>query len=279
MQIIESKGSSLRRKSTRNLLDPEDVPNPRDAIMHRKKKVLRKTNLITGGPLADAEYVLESTFSSKKEACIYFPKLPRSVIPSGFVIVPCLNVPGVRAKYDLEVYCSEKFELNLIPESESKAIAGSWAPELCGGSHLNPDWKKNPKFSLKLRPTSKSALGEDGQEKFYSVRIALCRHGSAWRSKERKDTVGCMISFYIFISRGNELIEIYSAPFSPTSEVCTEDDFKLQPLKKGEEYVIMPTTNAPGIRGNFILSVMCEQEFLFSGTKDRSSAKMNRGNA
>lgn len=259
------------------MLDPEEAPDPRDAILQRKKKVLRKTNLISGGPLADAEFVLESTFSSKKEACIYFPKLPRSVMPAGFVIVPCLSMPGTRAKYDLEVYCSEKFELSIIPESESKVVAGSWAGELCGGSHLNPDWKKNPKFTLKLRPTSKSLLGVDGQEKFYSVRIALCRHGSAWRNKERKDTVGCMISFYIFISRSNDLVEIYSAPFTPTSEVCTEDDFKLQPLKKGEEYVIMPTTNAPGIRGNFILSVMSEQEFIFSNLKDRSNTKLNRG--
>jgi hypothetical protein len=124
-------------------------------------------------------------------------------------------------------------------------------------------------------------LDSDGQERFYNVRISLCRHGSNWRNKERKDTVGSMISFYVFISKNNDLVEIYSAPFSPTSEVCTEDEFKLQPLKKGEEYVIMPTTNAPAVHGNYILSVMCEQEYIFTILKDKasSSSGKNRSNA
>jgi hypothetical protein len=267
--LIESKGSYLKKKSSLNLLDPEEALSKRDSILLKKKKVLRKTSLITAGPLADAEYVLESTISSKKEACIYYSKLPRSFVPTGFVIVPSFADPGVRGKFDLEVYCSEKFELSLIPDSESRVLAGTWTEALSGGSHLNPNWKKNPRYSLKLKATSKSQLGPNGEEREYSVRIALCKHGSSWRRKERKDTVGSMISFYVFVSRNNDLIELYSAPFVPTLEVCTEDDFKLPPLRKGEEYVIMPVTNAPDVHGNFILSVMCEQEFLFTAAREK----------
>lgn len=234
--------------------------------------MLRKTSLLAGGPLADAEYVLQSSFCSKREACIYFPKLPRAFVPTGLVIVPCLNQLGAKAKYDIEVYCSEAFDLTLIPDAQSKVLAGAWTESLSGGSHLHPSWKKNPKYSLRLKNTSKSLLGEGGQERQYGVRIALCRHGSAWRNKERKDTVGCMISFYVFVSRNNEQREVYAAPFVPTSEVCTEDDFKLAPLKKGEEYIIMPTTNAPGVHGNFVLSLMCDQEFIFGPLKDKSSS-------
>lgn len=271
-EVIVSRSSTLRKKSSKSLFEEEEIRALRDAPP-KKKKILRKTSMIAGGPLAGAEYVLESTFSSKKEACIYFPKLPRSCISSGLVIVPCMNQANVRGKFDIEVYCSEKFDFSLVPDSESKVLAGSWNESASGGSHLNPNWKKNPKYSLRLKGTHKSMLGEDGAERYYNVRISLCRHGSSWRNKERKDTVGCMISFYVFISRNNELIEVYSAPFSPTSEVCTEDDFKLQPLKKGEEYIIMPTTNAPDVFGNFVLSLMCEQEFIFTTLKDKSSNK------
>jgi hypothetical protein len=90
-----------------------------------------------------------------------------------------------------------------------------------------------------------------------------------------------MIGFYVFRSSSNELTEIYASPFVPTTEVCTEDDFKLQPLRKGEEYIIMPTTNAPDVHGNFVLAVMSEQEFLFGRDKDKGSGKGpgNRGSA
>jgi hypothetical protein len=152
------------------------------------KNVLRKTSVMIGGPLADTEYVLESSFSKKNEACIYYPKLPRACIPSGFIIVPSMNAAysssnSARGKFDIEVYCSEKFDMTLVPDKDSKVMAGTWTETLSGGSHLHPTWKKNPRYTLKLKHTSKKELGDSPHEKFYSVRIALCRHGTSWRSK------------------------------------------------------------------------------------------------
>jgi hypothetical protein len=43
-------------------------------------------------------------------------------------------------------------------ESKSKTLTGAWEQETSGGSHLNPDWRKNPKFSLKVGPIAAEEL-------------------------------------------------------------------------------------------------------------------------
>ena len=100
-------------------------------------------------------------------------------------------------------------------------IAGEWSEATAGGSHLNSlTFKKNPKFVLKLRRYGqgrKSSL--DGRERDrdqrhsisgmddmnssdpMKTRITVSRVGTNWKSLMKKDTVGCMIGFYIFIRR------------------------------------------------------------------------------
>ena len=36
-------------------------------------------------------------------------------------------------------------------ESKTKTLTGAWEVDTAGGSHLHPDWRKNPKFTLKVR--------------------------------------------------------------------------------------------------------------------------------
>lgn len=38
------------------------------------------------------------------ESCVYYPKLPRSWIPDGLIIVPCLSEKGMKGGFELEVY-------------------------------------------------------------------------------------------------------------------------------------------------------------------------------
>lgn len=38
-----------------------------------------------------------------------------------------------------------------LPETASRTIAAEWNTQTAGGSHIHPDWKKNPCFHLKLR--------------------------------------------------------------------------------------------------------------------------------
>lgn len=40
-----------------------------------------------------------------------------------------------------------------LPETASRTIAAEWGAQTAGGSHIHPDWKKNPCFHLKLRAT------------------------------------------------------------------------------------------------------------------------------
>ena len=40
------------------------------------------------------------------EACVFYPKLPRSWIPDGLILVPCLSEKGVKGAFELDVYAS-----------------------------------------------------------------------------------------------------------------------------------------------------------------------------
>ena len=132
-----------------------------------------------------------------------------------------LSIIGVKGHFELEVFSSEPVRLTQLPESNSRMIAGEWSEATAGGSHLNSlTFKKNPKFVLKLRRYGqgrKSSL--DGRERDrdqrhsisgmddmnssdpMKTRITVSRVGTNWKSLMKKDTVGCMIGFYIFIRR------------------------------------------------------------------------------
>ena len=129
---------------------------------------------------------LTTSFCSKTESCVFFPKIPRAWIPNGLLVVPCLNEKNIKGSFDLEVYASEKIFLNALPETYSRSIAGDWVDSASGGNHLNATWKKNPKFTLKFHYPVHS---EDSAH----VRITLARVGTNWRSQSKRDTVGCMI--------------------------------------------------------------------------------------
>ena len=111
------------------------------------------------------------------------------------------------------------------------------------------------------------------------MRITLSKHGDRWDKMSRKDTVGCMIGFYIFITTSatrpkdevsegaaggqpqstipasGEMRQVYESVFCPNDRVSTEAEFTLEQLSPEEEYVIMPTTFAEGKRGPFVLSI------------------------
>jgi hypothetical protein len=100
------------------------------------------------------------------------------------------------------------------------------------------------------------------------IRITLSRHGnSAWRSLNKKDTVGSMIGFYIFVNSGGELTQIYESVFSPEPEITTDANFVLEQLHPNESYIIMPTTFSEAKIGSFVLSILSEYEFVLQKEK------------
>ena len=236
--------SSLKKK--KSFFDEPDKP----PVAENTKTILRKSRL------DPAAYHVVSTFSHKQDACIFYPKIPRAWMPDGLIIVPCLSEKGVKGKFKLEFCCSEPIIVNALPDTYSRSVAGEWTEPTAGGSHLFPNWRKNPKFHLKIV----TPIGNTAPTR---LRITLARHGTNWRQMCKRDTVGCMIGFYIFITRGTEQNQIYESTFVPDEEFSTESTFSLPQLTHHDEsYTIMPATFNEGKIGSFVLTVLCERQFI-----------------
>ena len=189
------------------------------------------------------------------------------------------------------MYASEPVLLKQLPDSFYRMIAGDWTDNNAGGSHLYPvSFKKNPKFILKLkqgklRPLPSGDLPNPSDP--VKTRIVVSRVGESWRPNVKKDTVGCMLGFYLFVRRSapptvpgqkdaqhggggggaGEMIQVYESTFVPDEDVATEEDFMLEQIASDEEYVIMPTTFAEGKVGSFVISVSSDSEFSFVAEK------------
>jgi hypothetical protein len=238
------KASSLKK-----YVHPEDAIDHIADSVNAPKTILRKLHADSAG------YNMITSFSSKHEASVFYPKLPRAWLPDGFIVVPCMSERGIRCDYELEVYSSEPYTVNMLPETFSRSIAGEWTEPTAGGSHIFPaTWKKNPKYSLRFH----NPVSTDGPARF---RITLARHGPNWKAACKKDTVGNMIGFYIFLQQGTEQSVVYESTFLPDEEVSTEQTFALPQLQQGEVYMIMPCTLNDAKLGAFVLSILSEYEF------------------
>ena len=245
-ELIPQKVSTLKKKAS---VTEDAMPTKNDS----GKTILRKSTV-----LGDS-FFLESTYTSKSDAAIYFPKIPRSWIPNGLIISPSLSSSTARGAYQLSVYSSEAITLNQLPDSYSRALAGEWTENNAGGSPLGSVYKTNPKFVLKFKNTGKSTAPA-------RVRVCLTRVGSDWKKKIKSDAVGCMIGFSIYKHHAripSEHKQILDPSFVPDDSVFTEPTFVLEQLGSEEEYVIVPSTFAEGKLGPFVLSVISEYEIVF----------------
>ena len=75
-------------------------------------------------------------------------QMPRSWLASGLIVAPCLSERGMKGGFELEFYCSEAIHVRQLPDGFSRTVAGDWVDGMSGGSHINPNWKKNPKVSM-----------------------------------------------------------------------------------------------------------------------------------
>ncbi|CAN0583706.1 unnamed protein product, partial [Ectocarpus sp. 12 AP-2014] len=135
-----------------------------------------------------------------------------------------------------------------LPETTSRTIAAEWGTQTAGGSHIHPDWKKNPCFHLKLRTTGPT-----------KVRISLSRPEKDWKNKCIRDSVGCMMGFYLMSgSKPNRNQAMFhegrpyeGSPMVPTHEVSTPPGFMLDNTSEDDIFTIMPATFEPGKTGPF----------------------------
>jgi hypothetical protein len=167
---------------------------------------------------------------------------------------------GLKGGFTLEVHTDYPVKVEELPEATSKTLSGEWGDGTSGGNHLNgADWKKNPKYLLNLNNSDDS-----------NVKITLSRNGKSWAKDCTKDSIGCMIGFYIMrqsnMVRDQDFLYHDGKPWTETSfvalnSVSTPEEFKLPPLGGDDSYVIVPTTFDSGKKGGFFLSVVCDGDF------------------
>jgi len=247
-EFIASKPSSLKKRNT------FVEENAKSTSSGTGKTVLRKASL--SQPVS---YYIKSTYSHKTEAVVYYPRLPRSWVGNGIIVTPSLSEKGVKGSYELEINSSEPIKVRLLPDAYSRNVAGEWRDGECGGNHLNPNWKKNPRYSVKFRSLNKGNAPA-------RTRIKVSKHGEKWKTGSKKETVGNMIGFYIFIcdksdGGAGEMRQVFESPFAPDDEIATDPDFTLEGLGPKEEYIIMPATFNEGKKGAFVLSITSEYEY------------------
>ena len=147
---------------------------------------------------------------------------------------------------------------------------------------MNAEWKRNPKFTLQLRPSMNGegmvdpTLQQDGQQlPPQRVKITLRRPEDRWRKKCAKDNaVDCMMGFYVVVGTRvtKEPTGIYhqNVPwtmtgFVPIHEISTPEGFYLDVLPNEEVYTIVPVTYSPGIKGPFFITVEASCDFVLKG--------------
>ncbi|GMH62713.1 hypothetical protein TrST_g11300 [Triparma strigata] len=220
------------------------------------------------------EWSISTDYTGKDVASIFMKKVDVETLSDGLLIVPTLSERGAKGSFTLEIHTDVPVSVRELPEARSKTLNGEWNETSAGGSHLCPDWKKNPKYTL--RNLSNSPL---------PCKIVLSRPASSWSTQTAKDSIGCMLGFYILV--GSVLSRdsgIYhdgkpwnESSFVPLNSVSTPDNFVLPPLPDDEVYTIMPCTFDAGKKGNFFLSVVSEGSFELGGKGDGKKEKLEKG--
>ncbi|CAM9172987.1 unnamed protein product, partial [Ectocarpus sp. 13 AM-2016] len=193
-----------------------------------------------------------SDYRSTEASTLMLKSLHRDFMPNGLFLVPTLSEKGVKGAYSLEIHSDHAVEVEELPETTSRTIAAEWGTQTAGGSHIHPDWKKNPCFHLKLRTTGP-----------IKVRISLSRPEKDWKNKCIRDSVGCMMGFYLMSgSKPNRNQAMFhegrpyeGSPMVPTHEVSTPPGFMLDNSSEDDIFTIMPATFEPGKTGPFFISI------------------------
>ena len=115
-------------RSTTNTANPSTTTNTNTNTLSdpSNRTVLRKTTL-------DNEiFYIETNAISKSESTIYFPRLPRSWMPNGLMLIPYLSEKNAKAHYEIEIHCNIAIKIIHLPESYSRSIAGEWKEHFAG---------------------------------------------------------------------------------------------------------------------------------------------------
>eukprot|EP00752_Nemacystus_decipiens_P004063 g3721.t1 len=115
----------------------------------------------------------------------------------------------------------------------------------------------------------------------FLVRISVSRPEKDWKNKCIRDSVGCMMGFYLMAgSKPNRNQAIFhegrpyeGSPMVPTHEVSTPPGFMLDSNSEDEVFTIMPATFEPGKTGPFFISIATDVEFSLRRDRGDTSSK------
>ncbi len=224
--------------------------------------------------ISKEEWSICTDDKSTDVSALYMKQVDIAVLSDGLLIIPSMSEKSIKGGFTLEVHSDYPVKVEELPETRSKTLSGEWTESTSGGNHLCTEWKKNPKFTLKLKNTEPAL-----------VKISLSRNQKTWATQVAKDSIGTMMGFYIMNSSKivRDMDFIYhdgkpwtETPFVPLNDVSTPESFMLPPLPDDESYCIMPTTFDSGMKGAFFLSVVTESDFSLypqsSSKKDDSKS-------
>ena len=212
--------------------------------------------------ISKQEWCYQSDFSDTETATCNLPDVMQIWMENGMVVVPLLQQVGMEGSYMLEVFSEVPVSMRELPQDREKTVASSWTEALCGGMHMNENWKRNPRFTLELftdRPAK--------------VEITLSRPLDRWEKRAVKDSVGCMIGFYVIAGTRvtKEPTGIFHegkpftvTPYMPVHKLSTPSEFYLPALAEKEVYTILPTTYEPERLGPFFVTVKADCDFRLS---------------
>ena len=230
--------------------------------------------------VSSKEWCVCSEGTDREVASILLPNVRQSWCENGLLVVPSLMRVELLGSYVVRVYSDHPVQMEELPQISSRTVPGAWTEQQSGGMHMNADWKRNPKFTLELRPR-RNGGGRDGDNDLgqqlppQRVKITLQRPEDRWRKKCAKDNaVDCMMGFYVVAGTRvtKEPTGIYhqNVPwtmtgFVPIHEISTPEDFYLDVLPNEDVYTIVPVTYSPGITGPFFITVEADCDFVLKG--------------
>ena len=164
------------------------------------------------------------------------------------VIILSLSPPPEDTQYTLNILSSSPLVLYPVPHMHTVTYTGQFDVDNSGGSSLNPDWYKNPKYLLHVKVSGK-------------YKVSMKKFGQAWGACPTQDA---MIGFYVLISDNRVRVKreqiLAESVFLPLKQV--EATYE---LKADTKYYVMPVTYSPKVKGKFKVQVESEHEFDFHG--------------
>ena len=140
--------------------------------------------------IPSAEWRQISEYSGTEEATTLVDRISASWADPGLILVPSTDLIGLEGHFSLQVFSDQPVNVTEMQDTHQQTIAGEWKEGANGGSHLHPEWRRNPRFTLRI-------MGRARGDRPANVKITLTRPEAAWRRQCGKDSVGAMMGFYL----------------------------------------------------------------------------------